>query len=356
MTQRLIDALTASGADVRLVDRRFSRTVDEVGKFSGRKIWAGLSLWLRVGSAALGRPRWVVVFGTNRPASFIVDVGVFRILSLLRRPTLNYVHTMGYAALAARGDWWRRQVRFTLTSPERVVVLGRSLLADVEGARQVSVIPNAAPQTSGRKLDRNTVLFLANLIPEKGAGDFLSMAKRLTGVFPQMQWVIAGADVDGQESLLRSEASAFPQIFVAGRVDSAERDKLLASTHTLVFPSRYPYEAQPLSIIEAQSMGIPTVAYDVGGIADVINESNGILLPQAEVELLTQSVERLLSDPALHASLAAGAQASFRDHHSLEAFAFAWSELLLSAANDRVSRNHPSDIHKAAQAKDGPWK
>ena len=40
------------------------------------------------------------------------------------------------------------------------------------------------------------------------------------------------------------------------------------------------YEGVPVSVMEAQSFGIPVIATAVGGTPEIVNEENGFLLPE----------------------------------------------------------------------------
>ena len=54
-------------------------------------------------------------------------------------------------------------------------------------------------------------------------------------------------------------------------------------------------EGLPLTLLEAMSCNIPIVASDVGGISEVINNQNGILLNRSMVEKLPDALQRGLS-------------------------------------------------------------
>lgn len=334
ITQLLLEVL-AQRNDVELIDRRFSRSIDDVGRFAPRKIIQGVGLWYRLMREIVRRrPDVAIVFGTNRVASFLVDLGVFRLLSAFGIPTVNYVHTRGYQSLAERGGWWRRQVGRTLDASQSVVVLGKSLTADVAGAREVVVIPNAVPDSRVVAADarRDAAIFLSNLLPEKGAHDFVTVAAELAPLFPDVEFLLAGADVDGQREKLAARCNT-DRISLLGKVDETERESLLARARVLVFPSVYPFEAQPLTILEAAAAGVPTVAYGIGGIPDIVHDGeSGLLVEPGDVDALRRAIEKVLGDRVLQRSLAEGAKRLQERNHSIPVYRQSWDDLLNQTA------------------------
>ena len=62
------------------------------------------------------------------------------------------------------------------------------------------------------------------------------------------------------------------------------------------------WEGFPLSILEAMRAGLPVVASSVGGVAESVRDGDtGFLVPQGDVGLLRDRVNRLLLDPSLRA-------------------------------------------------------
>jgi N-acetyl-alpha-D-glucosaminyl L-malate synthase BshA len=75
-----------------------------------------------------------------------------------------------------------------------------------------------------------------------------------------------------------------------------------------------------LSILEAMSLGCPSVAFAVGGIPEVtISGETGLLVPFGEVEAMTRAVESLIRDPARRAALGHAAKLRAREHFSAAA-------------------------------------
>lgn len=55
------------------------------------------------------------------------------------------------------------------------------------------------------------------------------------------------------------------------------------------------YENQPVVITESLSLGVPVIATTVGGIPEMINDSNGILVEPRDVEALSNAVKRIIT-------------------------------------------------------------
>jgi glycosyltransferase involved in cell wall biosynthesis len=73
---------------------------------------------------------------------------------------------------------------------------------------------------------------------------------------------------------------------------------LLADFDVFLMPSKF--EGLPLSAIEACQLGVPVVAYDVGGISEVVVDGEcGYVVPAGDRGALVDALERLATDQAL---------------------------------------------------------
>ena len=72
-------------------------------------------------------------------------------------------------------------------------------------------------------------------------------------------------------------------------------------------------------IVEGMVAGIPVIATDGGGAREIVtHEQTGLLIPLADVEALTASLLRLLSDPELAARLAAAGKEHALQNYTIE--------------------------------------
>ena len=101
-----------------------------------------------------------------------------------------------------------------------------------------------------------------------------------------------------------------------------ERDdipSLLASADCFVLASRS--EGLPMSILEAMAAGLPVVASDVGGVAELVDDgTTGLLVPPQDAAQLADALRRVLSDADLRARLGAAGRRRVEDDFGLEGY------------------------------------
>jgi glycosyltransferase involved in cell wall biosynthesis len=84
-----------------------------------------------------------------------------------------------------------------------------------------------------------------------------------------------------------------------GRFDNADVGRVLAELDVLVVPSLW-FENSPLTIHEAFLGGLPVLATDQGGMAELIEDGvNGLLFRRGDVADLRAKIQCLLDDPTL---------------------------------------------------------
>lgn len=94
------------------------------------------------------------------------------------------------------------------------------------------------------------------------------------------------------------------RLVLAGPFDPSRRDEVLASLDLLVVPSLW-WENSPLTIHEAWQRGLPVLASDRGGMAELLAQGGGATFPPGDDAALAALLLRAAREPALLASWAA---------------------------------------------------
>lgn len=162
------------------------------------------------------------------------------------------------------------------------------------------VIPNVVNtsifKTTPQKNDKIRILHLSNLKDEhKNITGILNVVKKLSQHRNDFKVTIAG---NGDVKKFREKAMTLniPKevLCFEGEKTTEEVAELMNKNDIFLLFSNY--ENLPCVIAEALVMGLPTIATNVGGIAEMINEENGVLVqPKNEAELF-QKLNELINN------------------------------------------------------------
>lgn len=198
------------------------------------------------------------------------------------------------------------------------------------------IVPNpiiSAPESEIWHLDRcarNRMLFIGRFDSIKGGDLVLRTFARLAQFNPDLMLTFVGQDdgIVSEAGTLRFEdffAQNFPPELRA-RVDyrgQMSHDDLMAlrTSHYLTLIAAR-YDTMGYMLLEAMSLGCPTVATAVGGIVEVIeSERNGLLVPSQDIAAMVEACRRLLDNSELAARLGRQAWVDCTEHYSPEAVA-----------------------------------
>lgn len=145
-----------------------------------------------------------------------------------------------------------------------------------------------------------SLLFLANMMPEKGYMDALEALNRLhtRGVAASLTLIgrwLADADRAAFEVTVERLGLGAHVHHRGGVSDRRVIREALLAADVLVFPSYHPSEAQPVAVIEALGAGVPVVAVSQGGLPEMIRDGHGgFLVGARRPDEIAGAVERLV--------------------------------------------------------------
>ena len=272
-------------------------------------------LWHAVSPAPLGHLRDVL---TAVPA-FVPGQPV---AAVLHRAGFDALFTSPLAARTAR-RLVRRVDAFVFQSPH----LAERCASVVPETKRV-VIPNTvrddAVAPGGAVAARRAegpgaplhVLFLSNMLPEKGYGTLAEALAVVRGRGGAVRATFAGrwpsnAARTAFEGKLRDLGLGNAAHVVGAVADVAEVRRLHLDADVFALPTTHPTETQPIAILEALGAGTPVVAVDRPALRAMITDGvEGALVPAHDVGALAAAVERL-SEPAAWRAASAAASARF---------------------------------------------
>lgn len=133
----------------------------------------------------------------------------------------------------------------------------------------------------------------------------------------QFKLVIVG---DGQERahLLRLSRNEIPErVLFAGQIHRRQLYRYYSAADLFVFPGIQ--ESLGMVYLEAQSCGLPVVAFENAGVPEAIqNGRTGLLVPMHDAPRFREAIDRLLMDADLRRQMGENARTDVRKFHDLE--------------------------------------
>ena len=223
--------------------------------------------------------------GRLRPTTMLLDYG----WNLRQRKLFDRYAAVVVASAHMADEYQRNGV-----APERVTALPLFSPWPVTSARMDMPVP--------------TVLFVGRITALKGARVLAdAVADAQTRLNAPLRLIVAGEGPERAALEKRAKALNLDATFT-GWITGAERHALYRRTSVLAIPSVWP---EPFGLVglEAASLGVPTVAFDVGGIWEWLRDGvNGRLVdPRGGAAAMGEALAAVLGNPRVLAALGAGA-------------------------------------------------
>lgn len=220
----------------------------------------------------------------------------------------------GMRELLKPGNRWMRAMNgFFLRRIGAVIVLGKRHVDMFDGLvapEQIHIVPNFAEDALfldepaiRSKFDRASplkLLFLSNLLPGKGHVELVEAFRSLDPadrVRLQVDFAGGFQSEEQRADFLRSIGD-LPQLRYHGMVRGERKLALFHDAHLFCLPTYYPYEGQPISILEAYASGCAVLTTDHSGILDVFDsQRSGFCVAKRSSAAIRQAIEQALADP-----------------------------------------------------------
>ena len=146
-----------------------------------------------------------------------------------------------------------------------------------------------------------TILYLSNLIYGKG---YVELVDAYLGLSDNQKEKIRIVFVGGFESdnfksdflqkINGSEGLEYLGLFISGN----EKKKLYLKSHVFCLPTYYPFEGQPISILEAYATGCVVITTNHSGIPDVFsNGTNGFEVEKKSADSIRDVLQQIIDKP-----------------------------------------------------------
>ena len=339
----LIQALEARQLTFSLVNSVFGGECRKTGEFSIKRAFASIWIVLNAYIQLVGSKRLYMTLSTSK-GGFLRGAVIILWAWVLRVRIVLHLHGGGFREFyEAQGTMMKSFVRFVMAKSDCVIALGELLVEQFSAVPdykdRVVVIPNGFPANMEvpdpclRVRERNEsfqILYLSNLVPSKGLTYLMEAVQTLLKESLNLKLEIAGnlLDVaDGLDVEFETYCDNFNSLLSKlgecahyhGIVYGNEKETLFRNSHVFCLPTFYPWEGQPISIIEALAYGLPVISTPHKGIPEeVIDGYNGFLVEPKSSEAIASALRVLYQNGAKYKTFSIAARRHFDDNFRRE--------------------------------------
>ncbi len=228
------------------------------------------------------------------------DEGVSKIRRVAAVPIERFAALIGGPIIAVSEANRTKALRNRITSPDKIVRIWLG-------------IPDSGWHATPAGHDPVTMIMSARFASQKDHALLLSALTKTTG-----NWKVK---LLGDGPLLAEVKESVERLGLENRVsclgNRTDVAELLAESDIFVLSTKW--EGLPVSILEAMRAGLPIVATDVGGVAEMVKDGEqGFLTRRGDAEQLRDRIQCLVDSPTLRAKMGASARAKFAADFQME--------------------------------------
>jgi glycosyltransferase involved in cell wall biosynthesis len=262
-------------------------------------------------------PQCVYLSTSRSKLGAIKDIAVIALARLVKVPVVNHLHGITFASFReSLGPVYGSVVDWAYGYISASIVLHQKLIAQYARypGMKISVVNNfvdadISDSSASRNRDDGSinVLFLSNLVPEKGLFELIDSVKSLLAQHPTAITLklagryLPGAGMSSREvevKFLQTIAGLSP-IQYCGFADATEKKELLAWAHVLALPSYMKEEAAPLAVLEGMAAGCYLIVSDFGVLPDLVQDATATVVPARDRIALQNALAILMENPNL---------------------------------------------------------
>lgn len=199
-----------------------------------------------------------------------------------------FLHHHSFAYLNKPNCITRLMIKISGKKARHIVLckcMGQLLINNYGSSLSTVTISNAAiiDQPKHSRVKQYNLLknigFFGNISEEKGIFLYIDIMDELNSRGVPVTGLIAGPFQDRRlQDLVFERISGKSYLRYLGSKYGDEKERFFDLLDVLVFPTRYVNEAEPLTILEVMSRGIPVLSINRGCISEMIPSSAGVVL------------------------------------------------------------------------------
>lgn len=280
--------------------------------------------------------------------AFYKDFLIVMMLKIMGQKVIIHYHNKG---VSTRQNKFIDNILYRLFFKNlKVILLADTLYYDVckyVNRKDVYICPNGIPVTielGKKEHDSFNILFLSNMMKEKGVWDLVDACKILKDKGLKFHCHFVGKWSDILQETFNDRINALGlqnYVNAYGAKYGEEKNDFFQMSDVFAFPTFYNNECFPLVLLEAMEQGIPCISCNEGGISGIIDDAQtGFIIAKNQPEALAEKLEVLINNPDLCNKMGKAGRKKFEQEFTLNRFEKRITEILNDVLT-KYSCKHP---------------
>lgn len=227
-----------------------------------------------------------------------------------------FIHMLGGAGMKeilSKNGWQKKINKKFISKIAGVIVEGPlnfETFKKVLPESKIHIVPNfsedflfVSNEEINKKFDRTEpleLLFLSNLIPGKGYDELADAYLSLSNLEQSKLNITFVGGFESGESQIKfmekiKENSGIK--YLGKFIDGKKKRELYCKSHIFCLPTYYPFEGQPISIIEGYATGCVVISTNHSGIPFVFKDiENGFMVKKKSVSSLADCLRKIMTE------------------------------------------------------------
>ena len=277
---------------------------EDLGKFSFQKFFSGIKPYIHLGKILSSDIVYMTIgqtfFGVLKYFPFFITS------KLLNKQIVVHIHGNYLGKQYSELSGYKKNIfKNILKMSNKGIVLSENLrpnLTPFLSNKNIYVLYNfveeilynlSENEIKNKKTDKLRIVFLSNLMTEKGILDLLNALQILYEKNIDFEAKLAGnIDLSIKKQVL-DLIEQNPNVQYVGVVRGKAKKNLLLNANTFVFPTYYTMEGQPIAILEALVTGNIVLTTKHAGIPDIFSEKNGIFIQKKSPDDIAEKLIKI---------------------------------------------------------------
>ncbi|HFS67518.1 MAG TPA: glycosyltransferase [Flavobacteriia bacterium] len=281
--------------DIAVIDTANKSFNEKAGSFSLQKVVTGIKPYFKLFKII---NKDIIYMTIGQTFYGVLKYYPFFLFSkLLRKEVIIHIHGnyLGKQYTQLNGIK-KKFFKHILNKADKGIVLSESLIPNLSpflAINRIYVLYNfveenlvnvAIERIQNKDVSQLKIVFLSNLMTEKGILDLLDALQKLTENNIHFTAKIAGNMDANIKDIVTKKINKNPNVNYLGVVRGEEKKELLLNSNVFIFPTYYQMEGQPIAILEAMATGNIVLTTKHAGIPDIFSEKNGFFIEKKAPE------------------------------------------------------------------------